>query len=119
MKIKIILELNDKRVSDLCEIKGYPITVSVPKEITVDYPETTGLKGEVVPAGSYVQLVNEEVPNTQSQEDYLRQVYEGIILRDMTSALVEKVNKDRLQERQTEELAIRESIIADLSSMIE
>ena len=119
MKIKIILKLNDKRVADLCEIKGYSPTIMVQKEVTADRPESLGINGEVIPAGSYTKTVNETVANTQSQEDYIRQVYEWIILRDVVNSLIEKAYKDKLQERQIEEAAIRESIILDISSAIE
>lgn len=58
-------------------------------------------------------------PNTQSKEDFLRQVYEGIIIADATKEFVRNSQINKEAERIAEENAIREQVISSITSSIQ
>jgi hypothetical protein len=61
----------------------------------------------------------EEVPNTQSKEDFLRQVYDGIIKNDISNELIRYNNQMKEEDRLKEENAIRESVAKSITSSVE
>lgn len=56
--------------------------------------------------------------NPQSKEDFLRQVYEGIILNDATREYISYSNRQKEEARIAEENAIREQVSSSITSTI-
>jgi hypothetical protein len=61
----------------------------------------------------------EEVSNPQSKEDFIRQVYEGIILADATREFLSFTNRQKEEARMAEENAIREAVANSITSKVE
>ena len=57
--------------------------------------------------------------NPQSKEDFIRQVYEGIILADATREFITFTNKQKEEARIIEENAIRDAVSSSITSTIE
>lgn len=57
-------------------------------------------------------------PNLQSKEDFLRQVYEGIIIADATKEFVKNSQINKEAERIAEEQAIRDQVASTITSSI-
>jgi len=90
-----------------------------PIEKEESYEAYTWLDWVEVPAGTRIVQVMEEVPNPQSKEDFLRQVYEGIIGADASREFIAFANKKTESERITEENAIREAVANSITSTVE
>ncbi len=58
-------------------------------------------------------------PNTQSREEYLKEVYTGIILADATSVFVSYTKEQRAEQERIEEETIRANVSASITSSIE
>ena len=58
-------------------------------------------------------------PNTQSREEYLKEVYTGIILADATSVFVSYTKEQRAEQERLEEETIRANVSASITSSIE
>lgn len=91
MKITISAILDETQIAILATQKGYQDTI---------------LSGE------------DRIPNTQSKEDFIREVYEGTILTDATREFVSFSNKQKEEARIEEEKAIREQVRASISSSV-
>jgi phosphopantetheinyl transferase (holo-ACP synthase) len=72
-----------------------------------------------VPAGTRTVQVMEEVPNTQSKEDFLRQVYEWVIINDISNEIIRYFNQQAEPERIAKENAIREAVAKSITSSVE
>ena len=57
--------------------------------------------------------------NPQSKEDFIRQVYEGIILGDATREFLNFSNRQKEEARIKEENAIREAVANSITSKVE
>jgi hypothetical protein len=97
MQVTITATLTPEQIHMLATQKGYQETL---QEIDTE----TGA------VSSY--------PNTQSKSDFIRQVYEGIILGDATREVIAFRNKMKEQERIAEENAIREAVANSITSSI-
>jgi hypothetical protein len=62
--------------------------------------------------------LNESIINPQSKEDFIRQVYEGIILADATREFLNYTNKQKEETRIAEENAIREQVASSITSTV-
>ncbi len=60
----------------------------------------------------------EHLPNPQSKEEFIREVYEGIILNDATREFIAYSTNQKIQEKLLEENAIREQITNAITSSI-
>ena len=56
--------------------------------------------------------------NPQSKEDFIRQVYEGIILSDATREFISYTTRQKEEARIAEENAIRESVANSITSTV-
>ena len=65
----------------------------------------------------YSSFIWEET-NQQTPEDYIRQVYEDIVLADLGNEYVNEARKNRTEAYIAEEIAIRDTAIADIESSI-
>lgn len=93
MIITISATLNDEQINILASQKGYQANF----------------------------LDNSEVcyANPQSKEDFIRQVYEGVILGDATREFIAYSNRQKEEARIAEENAIREQVTNSITSTIE
>jgi len=99
MKITISATLTPEQIDILAKQKGYQETIPVP------------------------WILNEEQiiilsANPQSKEDFLRQVYEGIILGDATREYIAYSTRQKEEARIIEENLIREEVQSAISSSI-
>lgn len=99
MIITITATLNDEQVYMLATQKGYQDTIIA---ISED-PESNKTI---------------EVPNPQSRSDFIRQVYEGMIIGDATRESIAFSNKMKEAERIAEENAIRQAVESSITSSI-
>ena len=58
-------------------------------------------------------------PNTQSREEYLKEVYTGIILADATNVFVEYAKEQRAEADRLEQETIRANVAAEITSSVE
>ena len=98
MKITISATLIPEQIDILAKQKGYQET----------FQETNVETNEV-----------SNYPNPQSKEDFIRQVYEGIILADATREYIGYSNRQKEEARIAEENAIREQVAQSITSSIE
>jgi hypothetical protein len=66
----------------------------------------------------YQDILN-EVENLQTKSDFIRQVYEGIILGDATREFVAYTTRQKEEARIAEENTIREQVASAITSSIE
>ena len=97
MIITISATLTTEQIDILAKQKGYQDTISVPWE----------------------EQAIVQVANPQSKEDFIRQVYEGIILADATREYIAHSNHQKEEARIAEENAIREQVAQSITSTIE
>lgn len=97
MKITISATLIPEQIDILAKQKGYQETISTPWD------------GHTII----------QVQNPQSKEDFIRQVYEGIILGDATREYIAYSNRQKEEARIAEENAIREQVTQSITSTIE
>lgn len=95
MKITISATLTTEQIDILAKQKGYQDTIS------------SGVIPDIV-----------EIPNPQSKADFIRQVYEGIILGDATREYISFANRQKDEARIAEENAIREQVSQSITSNI-
>lgn len=100
MIITISATLNEEQIEILAKQKGYQDAISAMSED----PEST----ETI-----------QVSNPQSKSDFIRQVYEGIILGDATREFVAYTTRQKEEARIAEENAIREQVSSSITSSIE
>lgn len=100
MTITITATLTPEQIDILSKQKGYQDTISAMSED----PEST----ETI-----------QVPNPQTKSDFIRQVYEGIILGDATREYISFANRQKDEARIAEENAIREQVAQSITSSIE
>lgn len=98
MKITVSATLNEEQIDILAKQKGYQET----------FQETNVETNEV-----------SNYPNPQSKEDFIRQVYEGIILADATREYISYANSTKENERIAYENSIREQVASSITSNIE
>jgi len=96
MKITVTATLNEEQIDILAKQKGYQDTIY------------TWNIGETI-----------ESLNPQSKEDFIRQVYEGIILGDATREYINYSTRQKEEARIAEENAIREQVANSITSTIE
>ena len=58
-------------------------------------------------------------PNTQSREEYLKEVYTGIIMADATNVFISYTKEQRAEQERLEEETIRANVAASITSSIE
>lgn len=58
-------------------------------------------------------------PNTQSREEYLKEVYTGIITSDATSAFISYSKEQRAEQERIEAETIYTNVVASITSYIE
>ena len=58
-------------------------------------------------------------PNTQSREEYLKEVYTGIIMADATNVFISYTKEQRAEQARLEEETIRANVAASITSSIE
>ncbi len=58
-------------------------------------------------------------PNTQSREEYLKEVYTGIITADATSVFVSYTKEQRAEQERIEEETIRANVAVSITSSIQ
>lgn len=58
-------------------------------------------------------------PNTQSREEYLKEVYTGIIMADATNVFISYTKEQRAEQERLEEETIRANVSASITSSIE
>ena len=119
MKITVTATLNEEQIDILAKQKGYQDKVQTPVEKEESYEAYTWIDGVEVPAGTRIVQVMEEVTNPQSKEDFIRQVYEGIILNDATREYITYSTRQKEEARIAEENAIREQVAQSITSTIE
>lgn len=93
MQITITATLSPEQIDILAKQKGYE---------------------EIIGVG----VIPENVPNPQSKEDFIRKVYESIILNDATREFLTYSTNLKEQARILEETAIREQVIGSITSSI-
>jgi len=109
MKITITAILSDEQALILAKEKGYSKTVSI-------FTPTEGAeRNEMV----VVPWVTTEVENTESPFEFLKRVYESLIISDAQKHYIERDNRLHAEARKIEEQAIRDSVIASVSSKVE
>jgi len=96
MIITISATLTPDQIDILAKQKGYQDTISVPWE----------------------EQAIVQVSNPQSKEDFIRQVYEGIILSDATREFISYTTRQKEEARIAEENAIRESVANSITSTV-
>lgn len=58
-------------------------------------------------------------PNLQTREEYLKEVYTGIIMADATNVFVSYAKEQRAEQERIEEETIRANVAASITSSIE
>ena len=58
-------------------------------------------------------------PNTKSREEYLKEVYTGIIMADATNVFVSYTKEQRAEQERLEEEVIRANVAASITSSIQ
>jgi len=96
MIITISATLTSEQIDILAKQKGYQDTISV----------------------TWQEQAIVQVANPQSKEDFLRQVYEGIILTDATREFISYTTRQKEEARIAEENAIREQVASSITSTI-
>ena len=97
MIITISANLTTEQIEILAKQKGYQDTILVQ---------------------SIETWFNESIINPQSKEDFIRQVYEWIILADATREFLSYTNKQKEEARIAEENAIREEVAQSITSTV-
>ena len=100
MIITVTATLTPEQIDILAKQKGYQDTITTSNALLTNPPQF------------------EQVPNPQSKEDFIREVYEGIILNDATREYVNCSNKQKEAQRIAEENAIREQVASSITSSI-
>jgi hypothetical protein len=116
--ISISATPSDEYIHILATQKGYQDTVQAPVEKEESYESCIWLDGVEIPAGTRTITVWENVNNPQSKEDFLRQVFEGIIKNDVSIELIRHNNQMKEEARIAEENAIREAVASSITSSI-
>lgn len=104
-KITITATLTDEYIQALAKIKGYSETIIVPQETTNDLGET--------------QISQVETQNPQSSYDYIRQVYEGIIIWDATREFLNFSRQQKEEQEKKEHEIISENVKNAITSQVE
>ena len=99
MKITVTAELTPEQIEILSKMKGYQSMLTV-----IDTESPTNLI---------------ESENPQSKEDYIRQVYEGIIKADASHEFIAFAHMNREAEKLALETSIREQVDSSVTSNIE
>jgi len=111
--------LQQEFIDVVAQQKGYQYTKIVPVEKEESFDTYIGIDWVEVPAGIRKVQVMEEVPNTQSKEDFLRQVYEWMVVNDVSTEIIRFNNKMKEEALIAEENAIREAVAQSITSTIE
>lgn len=101
MIITISATLTPEQIDILATQKGYQDTIITGNALLTNPPQL------------------EQIPNPQSKEDFIRQVYEGIILGDATREYIAYSTRQKEEARIAEENAIREQVAQSITSSIE
>ncbi len=109
MKITITAILSDEQALILAKEKGYSETISVFTPTEGAQPNEMGV----------VPWVTAEVENTESPFEFLKRVYESLIISDAQKHYLERDNRLYAEARKIEEQAIRDSVVASVSSKVE
>lgn len=119
MKITISAELTPEQVSILSSKKWYSDTIQSIKETEIPYSETTTSEWIIVPAWVTKYIENITINNPQTREEYLKDVYTGIITSDATNVFVQYSKEQRAEQERIEQETIRENVVASITSYIE
>jgi hypothetical protein len=60
----------------------------------------------------------EELPNPQSKEDFIRQVYDGIVKNDISTEVIRYNNRQKEGAQIAEENTIREAVAGFVTSTV-
>lgn len=100
MQITITSTLTDEQALILATEKWYsPVQVNI-------------VDGTVIPA------ILETVPNSQTAWEFLKSVYEAMIVEDSTKHFIEYTDRQSVAERTAMEDGIKNSIIASITSSV-
>lgn len=90
-----------EQIDTLAQVKGYSPTVTESQEQE---------------DGTFVQV---EIPNPISKADFIRSVYESMIVNDATNVFSNALRTQMAEQVRIQEEAIRESVQASITSTIE
>lgn len=116
--ITITASPTSEQIIALSALKGYPEEVTIFEDIITPYEKSTALDGTIIPAGESRVTIPRQVPNPQSREDYLRQIYEGIISADIANEFLRDVQNKRAEMARLENEALRASINSIITSEV-
>jgi len=110
---------SDEYLDIIANGKGYQSTVQSTVEVDEAYEAYTDGEWNEVPAGTRKVTVSETIPNPQSREDFVRKVYEEIVINDVTSSVLYYNNNKKQAEKEAEENAVREAVTQSITSTVE
>jgi len=108
MILTISATLNDEQVALIAQNKGYSDIVGVEDKI-----ETTDENGIIS-----VSTTHSSIPNPQSPADYVCKKYEDMIIEDAKAIFLSFSRKQKEEEQQKEEQAIRDAVTQSITSTI-
>jgi len=118
MKITITATLTEEELSILAYNKGYVNTITEYEDVETPYEAYT-IWGIDHPAWVYIVQKPVEKSNPQTPQDYVRQVYEGIIIADATNIFTEYRSVKLKEQQKLLEEAVRESVTSSITSTID
>lgn len=84
-----------------------------------DLDDEHTISGVYYPAWTTTSQVAVEIDNPQTPEDYLRQVYDWVIIADVSKILTEAINTPIELQKKTNEAIVRSQVELSITSKIE
>ncbi len=101
--------LNELDSSEFNNVESLHILNSQIKNLNFDFFES---KFEII-------IENCIIDNPQTREEYLKEVYTGIITSDATNVFVQYAKEQRSEQERIEQETILENVVASITSYIE
>lgn len=117
MKITITASLTDEELNILASTKGYEKIITSFEDVETPYEAYT-MWEVAYPAWVSISKQPVQIDNPQSQGDYIRQVYEGIIISDATRIFTDYRSQQLKEQQALLEQAVREWVAASITSAI-